>query len=92
MPLLKIKIYNDGGIAGEVVVLWKAERATFHHWIRPSLSGTGYPGNSRGWYQDTSSEQAHNEFEHMLSAADAQRERFRSQTVEGEEEQTCLRR
>ena len=51
------------------------------------VSGNRHPDGSLGWFQTTFSEQAHNEMERMLSAADAQRERLRLQTVEGEEEE-----
>ena len=52
-----------------------------------SFHGNKHCDGSLSWYQDTFCEQAHDEAERMLSAADARREGFRAQAVEGQEQQ-----
>ena len=55
----------------------------FRRNILPDRHGT------LGWYQKTFNEQAHKELGHILSAANARREGFRAQAVEGQEQENA---
>ena len=75
---------------GGILMVGKAEfritEAMTEQFSHKNVRKNKHCEGSLGWYQDTFCEQAHDEAERMLSAADARRERFRAQAVQGEEQ------
>ena len=86
------KLAKLGGWRGGIMRVGEAEyRITeemTEKFTHRKVTGNRHPDGSLGWYQNTFGEQAHCKVEHMLSAADAKRERFETEILEGEEEKT----